>query len=362
MTDVKVIDQREGKNWVLYHGDSVRVMKGLPDNSLDLTVSSPPFSNLYIYSDDEADMGNSADDEEFFKHYEFVIKEMYRATRPGRLNVVHCKDMPAFKNRDGSMGLIDFPGKIIRAFEAVGWQYHSRVTIWKDPVVEMERTKNNGLLHRNFVSSTEQCRQGMPDYLIVFRKWPVEGGIPVIQNRVEGDYIGTKPPEEWELRPNRNTRQKNYSISVWQRYASPVWFDIRQTYVLNDELSKDPDDVKHICPLQRDVIQRCIDLWSNKGEVIFDPFSGVGSTAYEAVRMGRRGVGIELKESYWKSSIKFCEQAEIEAGRPTLFDLLEAHEAAGESAPAVTPVAAPVETEKAVEKPAEESVAVKVGE
>lgn len=337
MSDVNVLNQREGKNWVLYHGDCVRVIQGLPDNSIDLTVSSPPFGNLYIYSDDEADMGNSADDAEFFTHYEFVIKEMYRATRPGRLNVVHCKDMPAFKNRDGSMGLIDFPGKIIRAFEKCGWQYHSRVTIWKDPVVEMERTKNNGLLHRNFAAGAEQCRQGMPDYLIVFRKWPVEGGVPVIQQRVEGDYIGTKPPEEWELRPNRNTRQKNYSISVWQRYASPVWFDIRQTNVLNDELSKDPDDVKHVCPLQLDVIARCIDLWSNKNEVVFDPFSGVGSVVREAIKLGRRGVGIELKESYHKSAIKFCEQAEIEVGRPTLWEYAAEQQALLNAPPAPQP-------------------------
>lgn len=320
MTDVKVINQAQGKNWVLYQGDCVQVIKGLPDNSIDLTVSSPPFGQLYIYSDSEADMGNSVNDDEFFTHYEFLIKEMYRATRPGRLNVVHCKDLPAFRNRDGAMGLIDFPGKIIRAFEKYGWQYHSRVTIWKDPVIEMERTKNHGLLHRNFTSGAEQCRQGMPDYLIVFRKWPVEGGTPVIQSRKVGDYIGENAPEEWEIRPNKRSRENNYSIAVWQRYASPVWMDIQQTNVLNYEQAKDPNDSKHICPLQRDVIARCIDLWSNKGEIIFDPFAGIGSTAYEAVRMGRRGVGIELKESYFNSAIKFCERAEVEAGRPTLWD------------------------------------------
>jgi DNA modification methylase len=369
MNDVKVINQAQGNNWVLYQGDCVQVIKGIPDNSLDLTVSSPPFGQLYIYSDSEADMGNSANDDEFFTHYEFLIKEMYRATRPGRLNVVHCKDLPAFRNRDGAMGLIDFPGKIIRAFEnavnpepkldaealksapsieavralleahqeavakwkkSPNWQFHSRVTIWKDPVIEMERTKNNGLLHRNFVSNTEVCRQGMADYLIVFRKW---GGdetfeVPVQQRRVMGDYIGGKAPEEWEIRPNKRTRENNYSIAVWQRYASPVWMDVQQTNVLNYEQVKDAKDEKHICPLQLDVIRRCIDLWSNKGDVVFDPFAGIGSTAYEAVRLGRRAVGIELKESYWKGAIKYCSQAEIEVAQPTLFDLLEQHQAA----------------------------------
>jgi hypothetical protein len=166
-----VNNQTNGKDWALYLGDSCQVIKGLPDNSIDFGIHSPPFSNLYIYSDSEADMGNAADDAEFFQHYEYLIAEMHRITVPGRLCAVHCKDLPLYANRDGASGLKDFPGQIIAAFERQGWTYHSRVTIWKDPVIEMQRTKTHGLLYKNFRMRSEVCRQGMADYLIVFRKW-----------------------------------------------------------------------------------------------------------------------------------------------------------------------------------------------
>jgi DNA modification methylase len=333
-----VIDQAFGGNWALYLGDCVTVIKGLPDNSIDFGIHSPPFSSLYIYSDSEADMGNSKNDAEFFDHYEYLIQEMYRATRPGRLCAVHCKDLPAFINRDGAMGLQDFPGEIIRRFEKHGWQYHSRVTIWKDPVIEMERTNNHGLLHRSFEQSAEMCRQGMPDYLVVFRKWPVEGGTPVMHHRQPGDYIGTKPPEAWEMREGRRSAQKNYSIAVWQRYASPVWMDIQQTNVLNYEVAKDVKDEKHICPLQLDVISRSIDLWTNPGETVFSPFAGIGSEGHEAVRMGRKFIGIELKRNYFNLARKYLERIETQISQPTLFDLLEAHEK--EQAEAAAPIEA----------------------
>lgn len=346
---------------MMYQGDCVQVIKGIPDDSIDLGIHSPPFSSLYIYGDSEADMGNSADDDEFFKHYEYLIKELYRTTRPGRLCVVHCKDLPKFMNRDGAMGLSDFPGRIIQAFETAvnpkpvldveklklaqsveesraiveeyeaalknwrhlpNWQYHSRVTIWKDPVIEMERTKNHGLLHKNFTERAEGCRQGMPDYLIVFRKFPLEGSISVTQYREVGDYIGTNPPKEWEIRPQKRSERENYSIAVWQRYASPVWYDIQQTNVLNYEQAKGNEDEKHICPLQLDVIARCIDLWTNKGEVVFSPFAGIGSEGYEALKRGRKFVGVELKKEYFQVACKFLDNAEHETAQPTLWDLL----------------------------------------
>lgn len=310
----------QGDNWTLYLGDCVEQIKQIPDNSVHLGIHSPPFSSLYIYSDSEADMGNSSSDGEFFEHYKFLISELYRTTMPGRLCVVHCKDLPSYMNRDGAAGLVDFPGMVTRAFEECGWQYHSKVTIWKAPEIEMNRTKNHGLLHKNFVSMAEACRQGMPDYLVVFRKWPIEGGTPVKQNRVDGDYIGTEPPEGFGSGDNFD--QRGYSIRLWQKYASPVWMDINQTNVLNGKNARSSGDEKHIAPLQLDVIERCIDLWSNKGETIFTPFAGIGSEVYTAVKMGRYGVGIELKESYFKTAIAYCKEADMLVNQPSLFDMI----------------------------------------
>lgn len=322
----------KGNDYTLILGDSIEQIKAIPDNSIDLGIHSPPFANLYIYSDSEADMGNSADDDEFFVHYQFLIKDLLRTTKPGRLCVIHCKDLPSYMNRDGAAGLIDFPGRIIRAFEeatldnepATKWQYHSRVTIWKDPVIEMQRTKNHGLLHKNFTSTADACRQGMADYLLVFRKWPLgETHEPVTQYRVPGDYVGTEPPVVFgDVNKLSESDRRAYSINVWQRYASPVWSDIDQTNVLNFKLGKGHSDERHICPLQLDVIERCVDLWSNKGEVVFTPFMGIGSEVYSALKMGRKGIGIELKESYWKQAIKFCKEMEASKAQKTLFDLL----------------------------------------
>lgn len=325
----------KGENWTMILGDCVTETRKLEDNSIDFCIHSPPFANLYIYSDSEADMGNSADDDEFFTHYEYLIKELFRVTVPGRLCAVHCKDLPSYMNRDGAAGLVDFPGKIIKAFEKYGWQYHSRVTIWKDPVIEMQRTKNHGLLHKNFVSTADAVRQGMPDYMIVFRKWPLEGSKPVKQKRVPGDYIGTNAPNLAKYRqvPSISTGgmvsvpdfdHRGYSIDVWQRYASPVWFDIDQTNVLNYQMAKDSQDEKHICPLQLDVIARSVDLWTNKGDTVFSPFAGIGSEGYESIKLGRKFIGIELKESYWKHAQKYLADASRMSNAPTLFDLLPA--------------------------------------
>lgn len=322
---VPEVDEVKGTNWTMLLGDCVERAKELPDNSIDFGIHSPPFANLYIYSDSEADMGNATDDAEFFTHYRFLIKELYRTTAPGRLCAVHCKDLPAYINRDGAAGLRDFPGEIIRAFEAEGWQYHSRVTIWKDPVIEMQRTKNHGLLHKNFVKETNACRQGMPDYLIVFRKWPLDGQVPVNQVREIGDYIGTTPPAEsdYSVLKGSRTATENYSIAVWQRYASPVWFDIDQTNVLNYRLAKGQRDEKHICPLQLDVIERSIQLWTNKGDTVFSPFAGIGSEGYPALKLGRKFIGVELKREYFDWACKYLGEAEAKANQPTLWDLIE---------------------------------------
>lgn len=305
-----------GEGWDLWLGDCVEVARSFEGGSIDYCISSPPFSNLYIYSDALADMGNSKSHDEFFQHYEFLIAELFRATVPGRLCSVHCKDLPLYKGRDGAAGLYPFPEDIIRAFLKHGWILHSRCTIWKDPVTEMQRTKNHGLLHRQLCKDSSASRQGMADFLLTFRKWDTGQGAgdtdefpkPVTRGsdyvRFDGPYIGENPPA---LKPGQTTvldHADAYSIQVWQRYASPVWFDINQMRVLNYRSAREDKDEKHICPLQLDVIERAIDLWTNPGDLVYDPFNGIGSTGYCALRQGRRYVGSELKESYFQQSLQ----------------------------------------------------------
>jgi hypothetical protein len=243
----------QGADWTLYLGDCVTETKRIADDSVDFTIFSPPFSNLYIYSESEADMGNCADDSEFFQHFGYLIPELLRVTKPGRLCAVHCKDLPRYQSAHGAAGLYDFPGALVRAFESHGWQFHSRITIWKNPQIESTRTNNYGLLFASFTNRAEVTRQGMADYVIVFRKWAEEMEVgQVKQMRVPGDYIGLDPPP-----PQDNDR--DYAIQLWRRYASPVWFDIDQTRVLNFQIAREDRDEKHICPLQLDVIARCVD-------------------------------------------------------------------------------------------------------
>lgn len=300
----------EGKDWTVHHGDCVHVAKMIEDETIDFSVYSPPFSNLYIYSDSAFDMGNSTNDGQFMEHYGYFVDELYRITRPGRLTAIHCKDLPMYKGRDGSAGLKDFPGEIIKLYESKGWQYHSRITIWKDPVIEMQRTKNHGLLYKQLCKDSAASRQGMADYMIIMRKWgDEEKWLPVTANGERFfDYVGMTEhgPTAKNLAMARSEAEKKrlYSISVWQRYASPVWFDIRQTNVLNYQIARENGDEKHICPLQLDVIERCIDLWSNPGDLVFSPFTGIGSEGYTAVSMGRKFVGSELKQSYFDIAVR----------------------------------------------------------
>ncbi len=317
-TEVECLNVASGKDWTLFHGDCCEIVKDMPDDSIDLTVHSPPFSNLYVYSDSEADMGNASSDEEFLEHYAYLARELYRVTVPGRLCVIHCKDLPAYAGRDDYSGLREFPDQCLQVFKSAGWKYHSRVTIWKCPVIERARTNSYGLLHKQLCKDSSASRQGMPDYLIVVRKWddmkamefpkPVqhpEGGKAEQPYRFDG-YIGNEPPEVMR----EDVGPVDYSIQVWQRYASPVWFDINQTNVLSYEQAKDDKDERHICPLQLDVIERCIDLWSNPGDVVFDPFNGIGSTGVCALKHGRKYVGTELKESYFQVAKRFLEGQE----------------------------------------------------
>ena len=281
---MEILNQQVKERYAFYHGDCIDVAKGIPDNSIHYTIFSPPFSSLYTYSNSDRDMGNSKNDEEFFTHFSYLVKELYRITIPGRLISFHCMQIPLMKERDGVIGLKDFRGDLIRAFQKEGFIYHSEVCIWKNPVTEMQRTKALGLLHKQIKKDSAMCRQGIPDFLVTMRK--------------PGDN------------PERITHtNENFPVDVWQRYASPVWMDIKQSNTLQKKNARDNNDERHICPLQLEVIQRGIELWSNPDDIVFDPFGGIGSVPYMALRLGRRALASELKESYYKCGIANCESA-----------------------------------------------------
>jgi len=324
---MNVIDQASGQDWHLYNGDCCEVLKGIPDDSIHFGIHSPPFSNLYIYSDSEADMGNSVSDDEFLEHYQFCIKELFRSTMPGRMCAVHCKDLPRYANVYGTTGLIDFPGAIIQEFESAGFVFHSRVTIWKCPVTERERTNNDGLLHKTVTSDSSRLRMGMADYLICFRKPPsgidgLNSDVRIARPKGFERYVGDVHFRENDSHPSRFARKgsaKLESIDIWRRYAEPVWWDISQTDVLNHKLATDDKDEKHICPLQLGLIERACEIWSNKGETVLSPFAGVGSEGVSSLRCGRKFIGVELKESYFQSACRFLRAAEDSLCEKTLF-------------------------------------------
>lgn len=295
---MKVLNQVIKERYALYNGDSAEVMQGLPSDSMDYSIFSPPFESLYTYSDSDRDLGNCRNEEEFYQQFDFIANELYRIIKPGRLISVHCMDLPASLNNDGFIGLKDFPGKLIKVFEKVGFIYHSRVTIWKDPVVAMQRTKALGLLHKQIKKDSAMCRQGIADYIITLRK----------------------PGENKERISHTN---ETFPVEKWQQYASPVWMDINQSNTLNRKSARDERDEKHICPLQLDVIERCIELWTNDGDTVFTPFLGIGSEAYQALKMNRNAVGIELKESYFEQAVKNCENALTSPVQLSLFDVGE---------------------------------------
>jgi DNA modification methylase len=282
----------QGNSWAVYVADCIEIMNGLPEGLIDMAVFSPPFSDLFVYSDSERDMGNCGSHDEFMEHYAYFAQALYRAMKPGRVACVHCSDLPARKSKDGFIGLHDFGGDLVRAHQAAGWVYHARCTIWKDPVIEMQRTKALGLLYKQLKKDSSRSRVGMPDYMLFFRK-----------DEPNPDPI-THDPED-------------LPVSMWQELASPVWMKVNQTKVLNGRQARGDHDERHICPLQLDVIERCITLYSNPGDLVMDPFNGIGSSGYQAVKMGRRYIGVELKPEYAKQAAKFLEQAEC--SRSTLF-------------------------------------------
>ncbi|MEL6896453.1 MAG: DNA methyltransferase [Planctomycetota bacterium] len=322
------IQHTRGERYAMYHGDCVEVMRDWPDGILDFSIHSPPFANLYIYSDSECDMGNSVDDAEFFRHYRFAIDQLLRITVSGRLAAVHCKDLPRYANTHGTTGLVDFPGACIQEYEDVGWVFHSRVTIWKCPVTERERTNNNGLLHKTVKRDSSQLRQGMADYLLVFRKPPADGaGLksdkPIERPHGFQRYVGEVPFTGNFDHPSPFARKKSAadeSIDIWRRYAEPVWWDVNQTDVLNFKLATEDADERHICPLQLGLIKRAVEIWSQEGDVVFSPFGGIGSEGVGALRCGRKFVGVELKESYYRHACKFLASEEREQAVPVLFE------------------------------------------
>jgi hypothetical protein len=256
------------------------------------SVYSPPFANMFTYSDSERDMGNVIDEAEFKVLYRHLVKHLFRITKPGRLTAVHCSDIPRTKGKHGAVGLYDFPADIREVHEAEGWTYHSRITVWKDPVVEMQRTKAHGLLYKNFRTNASRVRQGMPDYVLVFRKTP--------ENEADCEELVAHD-------------EALFPVTTWQQWASPVWMDIQQTDVLNVRVAREDKDERHLCPLQLDLIERAIRLWSNPDEIVYSPFTGIGSEGWGALKAGRRFIGTELKGAYYRQAVKNLSEAETAA-------------------------------------------------
>jgi DNA modification methylase len=301
---MNVKDQYITDQYAMYCGDTTEVIKGVPDDSIGLIVYSPPFSSLYTYSNSDRDLGNSRNDEEFFRHFDFIVNELYRILMPGRIMAVHCMNIPAMKERDGYIGIKDFRGDLIRCFQKRGFIYHSEVTIWKNPVTEMQRTKALGLLHKQIKKDSSKSRMGMPDYIVFMRK------------------PGDNP------KPITHTNE-SFPVSLWQNVASPaweitppVWNDINQSNTLNRMFS-DEESEKHIAPLQLDVIERIVNLYSNPDDTVFTPFMGIGSEVYQSVKMGRKAIGIELKDAYFEQAVKNMKSLEEEKAQMTLFDFLQ---------------------------------------
>jgi DNA modification methylase len=296
----EVLDQFVCERFAAYNADCVEFAAGLPADSIDFSIYSPPFAHLFVYSDSERDMGNVKDEAEFKALYSHLVREKFRITKPGRLTAVHCSDLPRTKSMHGVVGLYDFPADIREAHEAAGWTYHSRITVWKDPVVEMQRTKALGLLYKQIQTDATRSRQGMPDYVLVFRKTPADEAADT--DRVAQDA-------------------KLFPVDQWQRWASPVWMDINQTNVLNVKLAREDKDERHLCPLQLDLIERAIRLWSNPGDTVFSPFMGIGSEGWGALRAGRKFVGTELKASYFRQAVKNLMEMDAQSSAPSLLTI-----------------------------------------
>ena len=285
---MKCINQSSGDGWTAFNGDCVEVLEGIPERSIDYSMFSPPFASLYTYSNSPRDMGNCRDDGEFFAHFDHLIRQLRRVMKPGRNVSFHCMLLPTSKERDGYIGLKDFRGDLIRAFQSEGFIYASEVCIWKDPVTAMQRTKALGLLHKTVRNNASMSRQGIPDYLVTMR--------------APGDV------------EDRVKHGEDYPVDKWQKVASPVWTDIDPSDTLQFRSAREHDDERHICPLQLEVIRRGVDLWTNPGDVVLSPFMGIGSEGYVSLQMARRFVGVELKKSYYEQAARNLGSATMQQG------------------------------------------------
>jgi DNA modification methylase len=300
----------------LYLGDCLEVMPTLPDKSIHLSVYSPPFAGLYHYSSNERDLSNCRDYDEFFQHYEFVVRELFRLTAPGRMTAVHCMDVPT--GNTGLDALMDFPGDIIRLHKKIGFDYVARYHVWKEPLAVRNRTMTKALAHKSIVEDSSRCTVASADYLLVFRR-KGKNPIPIAHPNGLSEYAGSRPIPDDLLRYKGwkgNQIENKYSHWIWRQYASAFWDDVRIDRVLPYRESRDPEDEKHVHPLQLDVIDRCITLWSNEGEAVFTPFMGVGSEVYGAVKNNRKGIGVELKPSYYRQAQKNIQAALSERQPP----------------------------------------------
>lgn len=313
-----------GKDWALHNSDCIEGMHAMPESSVDCAVFSPPFRDLFVYSDSERDLGNAGTGDAFINQYSFFAEALERVMKPGRIICVHCTDLPMRKGRDGAIGLQDFSGDLIKAHTAAGMIYHGRATIWKDPVVEMQRTKALGLLYKQIRKDSAMNRVGMPDYMLFFRK---DGENPDrIEHCAPGDTkaamdiarkwldhmrrlgLASKVPDDELLQ--ELVAHAEFDVYEWQKLASPVWMNIQQGNVLNNyRMGRAADDEKHVCPLQLDVIENCLRLYSKPGDVVLDPFNGIGSTGYVAIKMLRRYIGFELKAEYAKIAGRNLDEA-----------------------------------------------------
>lgn len=323
---VNTVDQVVTDRYAIYQGDACELIRAVPGESVHFGIHSPPFEGLYKFSNYDRDISNS-DGTQFWEHYAFLIAELFRVTKPGRIHSVHCMQLPTSKTRHGFIGMRDFRGEIVRAYEDAGWIFHSEVCIWKDPVVAQQRTKSIRLLHKQIEKDSTISGMGLADYIVSFRKpgdneaavagkfelWSGDDSLDVSREAYERHRRQTEaecrkawPFEQWR------------SILIWQRYASPVWMDINQTNTLQYRAGRDEKDEQHISPLQLDVIERCLSLWSLPGETVLTPFLGIGSEVYSAVKLGRKGVGFELKPSYFRQAVKNIAELDV-APADTLF-------------------------------------------
>lgn len=328
---MKVLDQEVTEQWALYQGDCVEVIRGMPDESIHFSIFSPPFASLYTFSDDPRDVSNNSDDRVFWQHYRYVLEGVFRALKPGRLISIHCMDLPTSITRDGFIGMRDFPGENLRLCQEIGFIYHSVVRIRKDPVSAMQRTKAIGLLHKQVVKDSALSRMAICDSVITLRK-PGDNDEPIggVFETYCGDDLSdaeldAEARSTWDRSGSRSFADHK-SILIWQRYAEPIWVDIHQGDTLSFRMARDEHDERHISPLQLTPVRRCIDLWTNPGDIVLSPFAGIGTAGYAAVELGRRFVGAELKVSYYRQAVANLKAAEHATLTGTLFDRMDAAE------------------------------------